>query len=38
MESRKWKSYKTLFVDGEDFEDKGIAFEEIGHKYRENRP
>ena len=28
---RIWKSYKTLFVDGEDFEDIGIAFEEIGH-------
>jgi len=27
---RIWKAYNTLFVDGEDFEDIGIAFEEKG--------
>ena len=27
---RIWKAYQTLFVDGEDFEDIGIAFEEKG--------
>ena len=25
---RVWKEYETLFVDGEDFEDIGAAFEE----------
>lgn len=32
---RVWKAYDTLFVDGEDFEDIGKAFEEEGNVCKE---
>ena len=28
--SRVWKKYDTLFVDGEDFDEIGLAFEKTG--------
>lgn len=33
---RVWKAYETLFVDGEDFEKIGAAFEENGEVHAEN--
>lgn len=33
---RVWKAYQTLFVDGEDFEDIGRAFEKRGLANRGN--
>lgn len=32
---RVWKSYQTLYVDGEDFEEIGTAFERLGRTKRE---
>lgn len=32
---RVWKSYQTLYVDGKDFEEIGMAFERLGRTKRE---
>lgn len=32
---REWKAYQTLYVDGEDFEEIGAAFESMGKTKRE---
>lgn len=32
---RVWKSYQTLYVDGEDFEEIGMEFERLGRTKRE---